>query len=86
MAEINFQDWMALYLQALQEPLGSADFSARVKDAEISITRRMQALRTSAAENGERKAIADALRSLRYIKNENFKHSAGFESQQARPE
>ncbi len=77
---------MISYLQALQEPLGSPDFSARVKDAEISITRRMQALRTSPAEDGERKAIADALRSLRYVKNEDFKHSAGFGSQQARLE
>jgi hypothetical protein len=55
MAEIHFQEWIALHLQALQEPLGSPDLSVRVKEAETSIIRRMQALLTSPAENGERK-------------------------------
>jgi hypothetical protein len=81
MAELDFQEWIALHLQALQEPLGSPDLSVRVKEAETSITRRMQELRTSPPENGERKALADALRSLRYVKNENFKYSSGFDPQ-----
>jgi hypothetical protein len=86
MAEINFQQWQVHHLQALQEPLGSPDLPQRVKDAEVSITRRMQELRTRTPEKGERKAIADALRSLRYVKNENFKHMAGFASQLGGPE
>jgi hypothetical protein len=86
MAGTNFPQWPVHYLQALQEPLGSPVLSQRVKDAEMSITRRIQELRASPPKREERKDIADALRSLRYVKTENFEHSAGFASQQGGPE
>lgn len=86
MAETSFQQWLIHYLQALQEPLGSPALPQRVKNAEMSITRRMQELRASPPETEERQDIADALRSLRYVKTENFKHAAGFASQQGEPE
>jgi predicted HTH transcriptional regulator len=46
-----------------------------VKEAEAAITSRTQELRASRDRNPDRQALADALRSLRYVRNEHFKFS-----------
>jgi hypothetical protein len=75
MAESKFHEWQDACLQALLEPLGSPMLPQRVKEAETAISRRMQELRASRDGNADRQALADALRSLRYVRNENFKFS-----------
>jgi CHASE3 domain sensor protein len=82
MAEIEFQRWQPLFLQALQEPLGSSHLLQRVKEAETVISRRIQQLRTSPNGKEERQELGDALGSLRYMKTENFKHTSGYNSDQ----
>ena len=82
MAEIEFQRWQPLFLQALQEPLGSSGLLQRVKEAEAAISQRIQQLRSSNNGNEERSSLGDALGSLRYVKNENFKHTSGYNSDQ----
>jgi len=79
-ADIEFPEWQPLFLQALQEPLGSSDLLQRVKEAEAAISQRIQQLRSSNNGNEERSALGDALGSLRYLKNENFKHTSGYNS------
>ena len=75
MSESKFHEWQDVCLQALLEPLGSPTLPQRVKDAETAISRRIQELRASRDGNAERQGLADGLRSLRYVRNENFKFS-----------
>ncbi len=75
MDNINSQEWEALYLRALQEPLGTFELPQHVKTAEMAISRRIQELRASHNGSEERQFLADALRSLRYVRTEHFKHS-----------
>jgi hypothetical protein len=82
MADIEFQRWQPLFLQALQKPLGSSDLLERVKEAETEISQRIQQLRASPKGSDERLALADALNSLRYVKTENFKFTSGYSSDQ----
>jgi hypothetical protein len=86
MAETRFSEWQPLYLQAILAPLGSPELPQRVNETERAISQRLQELRASSNGNEERQGIADALRSLRYLKNEHFKQSTGFGSQQVGPE
>ena len=75
MSESKFHEWQDVCLQALLEPLGSPTLPQRVKDAETAISRRIQELRARRDGNAERQGLADGLRSLRYVRNENFKFS-----------
>jgi hypothetical protein len=47
----------------------------RLKEAERAISRRIQELRASRDGDADRQALANALRSLRYVRNEHFKFS-----------
>jgi hypothetical protein len=76
MDNINSQEWEALYLRALQEPLGTSELAQHVKSAETAISRRIQELRASRNSSEERQFLANALRSLRYVRTEHFRHSA----------
>ena len=76
MDTINSQEWEAPYLRALQEPLGSSELPQHVKTAEMAISRRIQELRATRDGTEERQFLADALRSLRYVRTEHFRHSA----------
>jgi hypothetical protein len=75
MSESKFHQWQDACLQALLEPLGSPTLPQRVKEAETAISRRIQELRASRDGNEDRQALASALRSLRYVRNEHFKFS-----------
>ena len=75
MSESKFHEWQDACLHALLEPLGSPTLPQRLKEAETAIRRRIQELRASRDGNADRQAIADALRSLRYVRNEHFKFS-----------
>jgi len=75
MSESKFHEWQHACLQALLEPLGSPTLAQRVKEAETAVSRRIQELRASRDGNSDRQALANALRSLRYVRNENFKFS-----------
>jgi hypothetical protein len=86
MAEIESQRWYPLFLHALQKPLGASDLLERVKEAETEISQRIQQLRASPSGSDERRALADALNSLRYVKTENFKLTSGYSSDPVRPE
>jgi hypothetical protein len=75
MSKSKFHEWQDVCLQALLEPLGSPTLPQRVKEAETAIGRRIQELRASGDGHADREALTDALRSLRYLRNENFKFS-----------
>ena len=75
MSESKFHQWQDACLQALLEPLGSPTLPLRLKEAETAISRRIQELRASRDGNADRQALANALRSLRYVRNEHFKFS-----------
>jgi len=75
MSESTFHEWQDTCLRALVEPLGSPTLPQRVKEAETAISRRIQELRASHDGNAERQGLAEGLRSLRYMRNENFKFS-----------
>jgi hypothetical protein len=82
MAHTEFQRWQPVFLQALQKPLGSSGLLERVKEAETEISQRIQQLRASPSGSDERRALEDALNSLRYVRTENFKHTSGYSSNQ----
>lgn len=75
MSESKFHEWQDACLRALLEPLGSPTLPQRMKEAETAIRRRIQELRASHDGNAERQRIADGLRSLRYVRTENFRFS-----------
>jgi len=74
MADIRFQEWQALYLQALQEPLDSAEIAQRLQVAETAIFNRIQKLAPSPETNGEREALAQATRSLNHVRHAAAAH------------
>ena len=69
MADIRFQEWQALYLQAVQEPLDSAEIPQRLKVAETAISMRLLTLVPTPAANVERQALALAAQSLTYVRH-----------------
>jgi hypothetical protein len=86
MAEIRFQEWQALYLQALQEPLDSVQLPRRLDVAETSIFNRLQELVSSSDPYEEPRALAMALRSLSYVRNGAAANAAKREPEQLRTE
>jgi hypothetical protein len=79
---IEFHEWQPLYLQAVMEPLDSADLARRIREAEMAVSRRIHELRASFDASAERQQLGYALGSLRYLRNEKFKRSNGFKSTQ----
>jgi hypothetical protein len=76
MSESKFHEWQDIWLLALLEPLGSPALPQRVKDAETAIRRRIPELQASRDGDAEGQALTDASRSLRYVRNENFRFSS----------
>ena len=62
------EEWEDVYLQALQEPLDSAALPQRLTVAEIAIFSRVQLLVPGPETFAERHALAQALRSLNYVR------------------
>ena len=75
MSESKFHEWQDIWLLALLVPLGSPTLPQRVKNAETAISRRIPELQASRDGNAEGQALTDALCSLRYVRNENFRFS-----------
>jgi hypothetical protein len=73
MSASTFHEWQDACLRALLEPLGSPTLPQRVKEAETAISRRIQELRASHDGNAERQELAEGLRSLGYVRKENFR-------------
>ena len=79
MTEGKEPQWNFLFMRAVREPLNSPQITRLVKEAETAISQRLQELRASAPASAEREAIQEALESLRYVKGQQFGHSANSE-------
>lgn len=74
--EIPHWDWETVYMAALTEPLDSAEIPNRLRVAETAIFRRIQKLVPIADTHGERDALAQAARSLTYVRDAVSAHAA----------
>jgi hypothetical protein len=72
--KVKFSEWQAIYLQAMMEPLDSADIPGLVERAETAAARRLRELAEADAE--ERHAINLAVRSLGYIAGQSVRKLA----------
>ncbi|HEX8816903.1 MAG TPA: hypothetical protein VF753_15505 [Terriglobales bacterium] len=67
--EIRHEEWLALYQQALLE-LDQQKLKERIAAAEKAISGRLQAITGTSNHHTERRAIEDALSSLRVLKRD----------------